>query len=345
MQKKNKGQKYIRIYLMTGIFVLVCIFFVLMVFHYYIDNLREDLDEKEYSQYYTMIVEDRKSSFWQSIYQGAYERGQEENVYVEMLGENLSVYYSKEELMKIAIASDVDGILVEADESQEMVDLINQAIESEIPVITLYTDCTQSKRLSFVGVGSYNLGREYGRQVLEIINPFEKTNVTVLVNANAQDTGQNILSSGIQDTIKNEKNQNADISISYVTVDDTNMFSAEESIRDIFMAEELPDIIICLNELNTVCGYQAVVDYNKVGQVDIVGYYDSDKIIGAIDRKVMYSTITLDTEQLGHYGIDALMEYNELGTINQYFTVDVSIINRSNVYLYMEETSDETQEY
>ncbi len=36
---------------------------------------------------------------------------------MELLGENLSTAYSKEELLKIAIASGADGIILEADES------------------------------------------------------------------------------------------------------------------------------------------------------------------------------------------------------------------------------------
>ena len=121
-----------------------------------------------------------------------------------------------------------------------------------------------------------------------------------------------------------------------VSVDDTNAFSVEESIRDIFMEEELPDIIICLNELNTTCVYQAVVDYNKVGKVYILGYYDSETIINAIDRNVIYATVSIDTDQMGRYCVDALSEYHELGYTSQYFTADIELIKKSNVHKYLE---------
>lgn len=173
-----------------------------------------------------------------------------------------------------------------------------------------------------MGSGSYDLGREYGRQVLEIIRrkrlpkaqvqvvPLYDENgnrlmwtetvepcpvkITVLVNAHTRDSRQNILCSGIQETIENEKRRDLDIELSLVSIDDTNAFSVEESIRDIFMEKNLPDIIVCLNELNTTCVYQAVVDYNKVGQIHILGYYDSDTILKAIDRNVIYATVTID---------------------------------------------------
>ena len=149
-------------------------------------------------------------------------------------------------------------------------------------------------------------------------------------------SGQNIIYSGIQDAIEQEKTGETKFSVSYITVDDTNTFSVEESIRDIFMEERLPDIIICLNELNTTCVYQAVVDYNRVGQISIFGYYDSDTIINAIDRNVVNATISIDTEQMGGFCVDALTEYYLLGNTSQYFTADVTLIDKSNVEQYLE---------
>lgn len=339
MNKKN-GKRTIWICGIAVLISIVAICVCIFMFLTYIRGFREVADADSYDKYYVMITKDRKSSFWQSVYQGAYRRGLEENAYVDLLGENLSENYSREDLMRIAISSGVDGIFVESDESGELTELIDEAVDRDIPVVTLYGDNTHSKRCSFVGVGSYNLGREYGRQVLKIAreNTWENRviRVAIVMNAYAMDTGQNIISSGIQDAIEQEKTEATDFSVSYITVDDTNTFSVEESIRDIFMEERLPDIIICLNELNTNCVYQAVVDYNQVGQISILGYYDSDTIINAIDRNVVNATISIDTEQMGGFCVEALTEYYLLGNTSQYFTADVTLIDKSNVAQYLE---------
>ena len=206
-----------------------------------------------------------------------------------------------------------------------------------------------------MGIGSYNLGREYGRQAVEITmnrrhtqetagtkeNPVQ---IAVLVNAYAQDLDQNILCSGIQETIEQERDKDFYAELSLLPIDDTNAFSVEESIRDIFMGQEIPDIIVCLNELTTNCVYQAVVDYNKVGQTSILGYYDSDTIINGIDRNVIYATVSIDTAQMGQFCIDALQEYHELGYTSQYFTTDITLITKENVAQYLEkEAADEPE--
>lgn len=357
--KQIKKNNFTLMLIITMLFVVITSIVGIVVFSLYMGSFRETMDRTSYDQYYVMIVDDKKDSFWQSVYQGAYEAGLKENIYVELLGENLSHDYTREDLMKIAISSDVDGIIVTADESEEMSMLIDEAAAAGIPVVTLYGDNTHSNRCSFVGVGSYNLGREYGRQVLKIaeerksqgntkaivsaedsqyttgIEDEDTLKVAVLVNAYTQDSGQNILSSGIQETIDMENKSGTKIEMSLVTVDDTNAFSVEESIRDIFMEADVPDIIVCLNELNTTCVYQAVVDYNRVGKVNILGYYDSDTIMKAIERNVIYATVSIDTMQMGAFCVDALSEYHELGYTSQYFTADIDLIDKDNVSQYL----------
>ena len=359
--KNKKNISYLGI---TILLLIVTTITGVSAFSMYLDYFTQKSDPNRYDKYYVMIAENDGSSFWQSVYEGAYQDGLDQNSYVDLLNDTFGSSYSKEDMMRIAIASGVDGIIIAADESDEMTQLINEASAQEIPVVTLYGDNTQSDRCTFVGSGNYDLGREYGRQVLEIIRrkqlpraevrvvPLYDENgvrlmwtetvepcpvkITVLVNAHARDSRQNILCSGIQETIENEKQADLDIELSLVSIDDTNAFSVEESIRDIFMEKDLPDIIICLNELNTTCVYQAVVDYNKVGQIHILGYYDSDTILKAIDRNVIFATAAIDAAQMGRYCVEALTEYNTYGNTSQYFITDIELIDKDNVRAYLD---------
>ena len=339
--------------LLPLLFSVVCVVFTVMmagyVLWFYQGGYEEETAGETYDRYYIMITREGKSAFWQSVYQGACERALEENVYVDWLGSDQLQGYSVEEQMEIAIASGVDGIIVTADENETLRKLIDRAAENGIPVVTLYGDNTQSARCSFVGVGGYNLGREYGRQALKIVQERladmteRPIRVTLLVNSYANSLDQNILYSGIQETIEQERGETA-VELSLQSVDDTNAFSVEESVRDIFMGQEIPDILICLNELNTTCAYQAVVDYNKVGTVSILGHYVSDTILNAIDRSVIYATVDIDTAQMGAFCIDALQEYHDLGYTSQYFTADISLITKENVDEYLREEELEYDE-
>ncbi len=341
--EKSIRRQYILL-VVTLIFVMATLILGTLLFRFYMSNFKTKQVSNEYDKYYVMITDNYKSDFWQAIYRGALEAAREEGIFVELLGQNISGEYSCEELMRIAIASRVDGIIVYANESDEMTELINEATEKEIPVVTLYNDNTRSSRMSFVGVGSYNIGREYGKQINNIVrekrrDSIESENIgqrspleiAVLVNAGVGDSGQNIIISAIQDSLRQANITDSEYNISTVTIDNTNAFSVEESIRDIFLMENVPDVILCLNELDTVCAYQAVVDFNKVGRVNILGYYDSDAIVNAVDRGVLYATVSIDTRQLGEYSVKALNDYYEYGNTSQYYTADITLISQDNV--------------
>ena len=335
---KKKRNSFTTIAIMTAVLLLLTTITGIVMFRTYINNLGDKKSGNDYKRYYAMIVDERESAFWNAVYSGAYEEGQEQGVYVELFGTTAFHNKSKEELLQIAVAAGVDGIILEADESAEMTALINQATEEGIPVVTVYGDNANSERCSYVGVGNYEIGQEYGKQVLTLAgNLHRAVSVAVLTSENAKSSGQNTLFSGIQDVVNQERKKGAQIELSLVSVDDSNAFSAEEAIRDIFTISNLPDIIICLNERNTVCVYQTIVDYNKVGQVQILGYYDSDSIIKAVDREVIYATIAVDTKQMGRYCVEALQEHYLLGYTSQYFSVDIKLINRNNVAEYREE--------
>ena len=343
MKKELKSLNMITIWVITGILVVLT-GLLIVLFISFNRSLNRKESEETYDKYYVMITDDPASSFWKSVYDSALSEAKKKNAYVEMLTDNLPRDYTQTEQMEIAISSGVDGIIVTAGEAEGMTELIKKAYEAEIPVITLLNDNTQSERLSFVGIGNYNLGREYGKLIIEMANtrefPDDVIDVTVLLDAGSEDSGQNVLTFAIQDEVRMYMDGHKDqkpIEIGLAAVDASNNFSVEESVRSLFLGgkEDIPDIIICLNENDTNSVYQTVVDYNEVGQVNILGYYNSDAILKGIERDVIYATLSVDTDQMGKYCIDALAEYYDMGYTSQYFTADSYVINKSNIGEYM----------
>ena len=332
-EKVGTNKRFIMAGVLCVVFMLACTIGGIVFFKIQINKsaaYRQANTYKSYEKYYVMIPSEQKSSFWEAVYE---------------FGTNLSEGYSETQLMRMAIEANVDGIILEANESEEMTALIDEAVERGIPVVTAMKDNTQSERQSYVGISSYNLGREYGKQVLGLAKQYEKRegnsidstlNVMVLIDANAEDTSQNMIYSSIQETIEGMNKSGQKITISAKALNSLGAFAAEEAIRDIFMGEDkLPDIIICLNEINTTCVYQAVVDYNKVGAINIIGYYDSQTILKAIERNVIYATVSVDAKALGEYCVEALTEYDQMGHVSNYYSVDTTVIHADNVGEYL----------
>lgn len=351
--EKKEGAKRLRI--PTGVIVTVFFLFttvvMLVIFLNFLTSVDAPEPEKLYQKYYAMIVPEQESSFWNEIYESARKAGEEKGIYVEQLGNSMLRRYSREDLLRIAIAESVDGIIVTSDESDEMRELIGQATEKGIPVVTLVSDCPSSDRCCFVGINNYNIGREYGDRIVRLAStkkaPGETVKVAVLVDSYAEESGQNVLCMGIQETVETGVKLNytdeVNVDVTLVPIDGSNAFSTQEGVRELVFGRDtvVPDIIVCLSETETTSAYQMVVDSTKVGVISVLGYHDSASVLNAIDRNVIDATISIDTDQLGTACVDALSEYSELGYTSQYITADSMIIDASNVAEHLKEVSDE----
>ena len=114
-------------------------------------------------------------------------------------------------------------------------------------------------------------------------------------------------------------------------------FDTEEVVRDIFVKEDLPDVLVCMDSVVTECVYQALIDYNQVGNVQVIGFYYSDSILDAISKGIISSSVTLDMTDVGEYSINALEEYSSLKHTNGYYSVGQNVITRENVREYRKE--------
>ena len=309
------------------------------------ENMSMDMDEaRDYDRYYALVVRDNEDPYWRSAYDSMKEQGEDSNVFVDRSGNNLSADYSKYDLMEMAIASKVDGIIYEADDSNESLELINKAVAAGIPVVTVRTDAPASARRSFIGVSFYNLGTEYGRLIVDASKdvikskPEDKSDtvsVLVLTDGSIQDTSQNVVLAALKETVQKEANEMPEIIIGTAQIDNSGEFTAEESVRDLLYSASLPDIIVCLNEVNTESVYQTIVEMNKVGKSVILGYDDSDVIVKAIEKEGIYASITVDTQQLGQDCVEALNEYIVYKHGSDYYGVDYKIISKDNISDYM----------
>lgn len=338
--KKERELSNRRLWIITvflGIMFAVTVAISIVFFYMRSKAVREMVSGAEYNtydNYYVIISDSADADYWKSVYAGASEEAEKVNAYVEMMGEDMDKNLTKEDYIRIAISSNVDGIIVQGDDDKEIQELLLKASEEEgIPVITVSDDSVNSGRKSFIGVSSFNLGKEYGDQIAEFAEESEDDNISVIVlmDETLTDSSQSVIMTAIRDEIV-DKGLSNKVTVESKIVSSNVDYAAEEEIRDIFVGKsEIPDVMVCLSEQNTICAYQAVVDHNKVGEVEIFGYYMSDMIRSAIEKKIIRSSIVVDTEQLGKTAIKAMDEYKESGYVSEIYLIDTKLANYNNI--------------
>ena len=276
-----------------------------------------------YSKHYAFIHRGTSEELWSNLYQAAADKGATLDAYVEDFGQNLTVAYSTSDLIRIAVDASVDGIIVDGETDEDMKAAIAYATAAHIPVVTVFNDCADSDRVCFVGFSNYNIGRQYGAEMLKGgIGDALKVCV-VMDSENAG--GPNLVISGIYDEFA-EQGYADKCEIEGVYVNNETAFTAEEDIRDIFLNGTLPDVMVALNSVYTRCLFQAAVDYNKTVGLSLYGFDESDDILEAVQKGLLEVTVTVDASQMGESAVEALDEYINTGYVTTYIAQDTEVI-------------------
>ena len=286
----------------------------------------KETGSRVYQRHFVLICEDSSAGFWNTVLEGAKSEGEKKNVYIESFGEDLSVDYSLEQRMEMAIAAKVDGIILEGNNSESLTGLVDKAGDAGIPVVTAMTDTKGTGRISYVGVSAYNLGQKYGNRLFQ--EPEDK-HILIVINEGARNDMEKAIYSGICETLDGSGSGN--YRVENLIVSDGSSYVGEELIRNVLLdKKKLPDVIICLDQEMTESACRLLVDLNKVGKVKLMGYYESDDIRDAIQRGVLDSTVSVDARQVGEQSVGLLSEYLDTGYVSDYVTIDSALLTKEN---------------
>ena len=296
-------------------------------------NPKNSIEEAKAYQYHCAFISgDSEDPLSKDIYEGAKAAGEEEGIYVEYFGENLSLNYTEDELLKIAIASKVDAIILKGAGSRSTERLINQAMTQGIAVVTVAEDDMNSKRCSFVGINKFRMGYDLCEQALAG-RPDEQGKLLVLFDQLTDNTDNTIAISGTKKYL--DENSGA-YTLETQVIDSRESYNVEEQIRMLLRnASERPDIIICTTLAQTQCVYQTLVDLNIVGDIEVMGFYYTQPILESIEKGIVQATYVIDSKEMGRQAVNSISEYKEYGYVSDYVSVSAEIVDKGNVQAWI----------
>lgn len=339
--KQNYRQKFI--FVLVGL-ILVSLTLLMTVSFYHLKTQSEAalVETKTYQHHITMITNDITSPYWQQVYDGAREEAACSDTYVELMGSNYVENYSVTEKTKLAEYAGTDGILVYPEQTDEMIQLINDAKSINIPVVTMKKDSSDSKRIAYVGNNDYFYGQALGKRILQMKKQGGHTNVSLLVPSNTYTSAnKDALKMGLISTV-GEK----DVTINLSDIHDTNdLIDAEDALNKILSSQvEEPDILICLDLRTTEIAYQILKDRTLDKTIRIIGNDISKTVVQGILEKSIDSVIMVDPTELGKKSVDAYLKYERFGLVDNYTEVKTLIIDADNAEDALAEREKVTQD-
>ncbi|WP_124065132.1 substrate-binding domain-containing protein [Clostridium sp. E02] len=337
----ENDKKNLLILVVFGLLGIVFLTMLTSTFYSYVlkrSGVEHAENAQTYQYHYVMIIDDLDSQFWNDVYESVRKEAARNDAYVELKGRNQSSEYNAVDFMDMSIAARVDGILLEFTGEPSLEQRINEATDQGIPVVTLLNDAPTTKRKSYIGINSYELGLSYGNQILNILSKNrDHARVMMLLHDNSIFSSQSQIYNQINNRMVTSKETQGRIKSEVIKIPSGRAFESEEIVRDLFQnAEGPPDIILCMDEVDTEAVYQAVIDYNCVGRTQVIGYYKSKATLDAVRKGTMAMTLCIDTRQLGRYSVQALTECMKDGRTNSFYSVDLEFVTKDNALNFIQ---------
>jgi ribose transport system substrate-binding protein len=166
----------------------------------------------------------------------------------------------------------------------------------------------------------------------------------VLLSEENDDAGKFTIFTQIKEIVAANSSSAVPINVTAVNINTDSPFDSAEAIRNIFVnSDTIPDILVCLSAVDTESAYNTVSDFYLFGDVKIIGYYSSDKIVNAVKKNNISAIFKMNAEQLGRNSVEALSDYIKDQYVNDYWVVDVDIINEYNVDYFLTEPQETTK--
>ena len=315
--------------MLIGSLCLLLFGMLLAIQNYLEHQISEEQEQTVYfDRHYAMLLEENEDPFWTAVYDSAEQMGKEKNACVELIGEGMPSSFGLAEKLSVVIDSQVDGIIIRPDASDEVNDLIEQAKEQGIPVVSVMDDYS-GKSQAYVGVSSYDVGQAYGKLILDLQQDEDVRKVTILQSAEDSENTISSVESSLAEVLAE-----TDIVLDTKTITGSGAFSIEEKIQEYVMSENAPDILICMNTVTAIGAYHVVVDCNIVGDVQLLVNYATGEILDAIEKGGIFASVSLDAQRLGSSCIQCLDDLVCDGKTNNYRSIPLKVITIDTVEDY-----------
>ena len=176
--------------------------------------------------------------------------------------------------------------------------IINKAIDSGIPVVTVDADLPNSKRIAFVGTGNYKAGLEGGAKLAELIGG--KGKVALMTKVGQSNLEERI--SGYKDALAKFKE------ISLVQIADTQsdaVIAAQVATAVLRKNTDLAGIG-CVEAAGGTGAATAVKEAGLVGKVKIVSMDRGNEVLEQIGKGVISATVAQRTALMPFYALQIL---------------------------------------
>jgi len=240
--------------------------------------------------------------------------------------------------IEIAIASDVDGLIIMAAVPDAMRPAIQEASDAGIPVVTVIADCKDADKLAYLGLNNANYGKMAAEKALEGLNG-KKPMIAVMVPTFENQSGIEIIAS-----LKESFTANGDYEWLTTVESKSDMVTAVGIWEDVFTTYPEVNTIFSIGSEGGPAAAKVMEEMGLTSENIInVGISDIAETLDGIRDGYIYASMSENIPRIGYQPAEWIVNYIRNGVkpnpINDTGTFPIT---KENVETYREIENDKS---
>ncbi len=311
------------VFLILCILTILC-FTVILYLSILINVKKKDEIKSSQKQYHIIITgTSENESFLKQVYKGAQQVSNNYNAIVELLvPESQAEDTSLQSLLDYTAFVNCDGVIAYINNEESDISPPENTEGKRIPFITVGHYDPLLAQVSFIGTNYSELGNTLAEQIVSCLGT---SGTELIINSNTKNDPNY---SSLMNTLSNSLSTKSSIYTETLTNKSKTGITIEDLLRK-KLSEHTTNainLIVCLNEEDTIRSVQTVTNLNKVGKIKILGIGESPEIYQYYNKGIITSMLSLNLVKIGETAMKELFEYKKHGSANSFITADFKIM-------------------
>jgi len=306
--------------------VSVAIYCAVKVYTYHQPVHRPVVSSSEEKHHLVLIPEELDNDYWRLVEKGAKAAAKEMGVILEYVGPKQANMEEHIQTIEKAAASKVDGIMTQGLNEEQFTPIINEIVETGIPVVTVDTDAPTSKRTAYIGTDNYYAGFIAGRAL--VTDTGGKANVAIITGRLAT-AHQQLRVQGFKDAVAHEKG------IRIIAIEESNITQVEAAEKAYKILKRHPEVnaFYGTSALDAIGIAKVVEQFHLEEKMYIIGFDTLPETIEYMKKGTIEATVVQEPYEIGYRAVQmmvALLEGKDVPKLNN---TETKVIHRSDLPL------------